>query len=460
MIYPIVRLLRWLKRIHVTNSLRTPRISETRDTGALQIREVKNVDSRLRGNDRIRHGNDLDSQKPILPSPRPRLVIAQPELEAKQANAHVTAEPDVVKCIYCAGKEVVKRGKRKKKFETVQLYFCHHCNKTFVWQRVKGKRFPLRVILEGLSLYNVGYSMEKVCQRLKEQFGLDVKTSTISDWVREFGSICRYTRLRPYGLKLYSREQAVQTVHLFHRQVYDFSVHRAKLALTLQEHRHAKFDNIREFLEAIQSECPHQFFQDGSRISEQKNNFSLDGVILRRKANFANRIAELVLQAVSDNKLRHKTLQRFMICNDSVTVAVEVPVYMDEMDIEHMEKELGFKISLKLDRVLTGHIDILQLRNGTVHILDYKPNAAKGKSASAVAQLTFYALALSRLTGLRLYDFKCAWFDEKDYFEFFPLHVVYKLRERRKKDDPGQMRFKELENVIANGAKQSRDRKE
>ena len=37
-----------------------------------------------------------------------------------------------------------------------------------------------------------------------------------------------------------------------------------------------------------------------------------------------------------------------------------------------------------------------------------------------------YALALSRRTGLRLYDFVCAWFDEQHYFEFYPLHVVHK----------------------------------
>ena len=48
-------------------------------------------------------------------------------------------------------------------------------------------------------------------------------------------------------------------------------------------------------------------------------------------------------------------------------------------------------------------------------------------------QLTWYALALSRLTGLRLYEFKCAWFDEKDYFEFFPLHVVKKIANRKRK---------------------------
>jgi hypothetical protein len=45
-------------------------------------------------------------------------------------------------------------------------------------------------------------------------------------------------------------------------------------------------------------------------------------------------------------------------------------------------------------------------------------------------QLMVYALALSRRTGLRLYDFVCAWFDEHHYFEFYPLHVVHKRRGR------------------------------
>ena len=65
----------------------------------------------------------------------------------------------------------------------------------------------------------------------------------------------------------------------------------------------------------------------------------------------------------------------------------------------------------------------LKLRNGAVHIMDYKPGA---KKVRPIEQLTIYALALSRLTGLRMFDFKCAWFDDKNYYEFFPLHVVYK----------------------------------
>jgi hypothetical protein len=45
-----------------------------------------------------------------------------------------------------------------------------------------------------------------------------------------------------------------------------------------------------------------------------------------------------------------------------------------------------------------------------------KPVAVK-----PIAQLTIYALALTRLIpGLKLFDIKCAWFNETCYNEFFP----------------------------------------
>src|SRR3989338_11182804 len=131
------------------------------------------------------------------------------------------------------------------------------------------------------------------------------------------------------------------------------------------------------------------------------------------------------MQAVANNKLRHQTLQEFMLVNDSVTVAAEVPVLLDEDDVLHFRNSLNFNVPLQLSegQVITGHIDLLQVRNGMIHIMDYKPSARK---ARPVDQLMIYALALSRLTSLRLFHFKCAWFDEEDYFEFYPLHIVYK----------------------------------
>src|SRR5512134_1827106 len=69
-------------------------------------------------------------------------------------------------------------------------------------------------------------------------------------------------------------------------------------------------------------------------------------------------------------------------------------------------------------RSITGHIDFLQVRNGALHIMDYKPDARTNKPT---AQLAIYALALTRLVpGLKLFDIKCAWFNEEEYLEFFP----------------------------------------
>ena len=177
-------------------------------------------------------------------------------------------------------------------------------------------------------------------------------------------------------------------------------------------------------------------------MSEIKSKLDKSEMVVKGKFNYANRLAAFVLQAVKDNKQRHEQLQRFMLANDSCTVATEVPVYIRKEDVEHLENDLHFKISdngeieikgkkkpVEMPRLLTGHIDFVQIRNGQVHLLDYKPNAAKEKP---VEQLTWYALAMSRLTGLKLFDFTCSWFDEKDFFQFYPLHVVKKLKNIRR----------------------------
>ena len=110
-----------------------------------------------------------------------------------------------------------------------------------------------------------------------------------------------------------------------------------------------------------------------------------------------------------------------MLTNDSVTVAIEIPIWLKEADIAALEKQYGIKLAPRVgaaERSITGHIDFLQVRNGAVHILDYKPDAPTNKP---IAQLAIYALALTRLVpGLKLFDIKCAWFNEEEYCEFFP----------------------------------------
>ena len=88
------------------------------------------------------------------------------------------------------------------------------------------------------------------------------------------------------------------------------------------------------------------------------------------------------MQAVDNNKLRHQTLQEFMLFtpwdeasyltgwNDSVTIASEVPILLDQEDIAHYHSKLGFDIpeDLLKPKVITGHIDLIQVRNGAIYI--------------------------------------------------------------------------------------------
>ena len=191
-----------------------------------------------------------------------------------------------VKCPYCFSANYKKRGVRQKKLEQVQLYQCHDCQKTFTRQITKGKHYPLPIMFDAISIYNLGYSLEETC-----------------------------------------------------------------------------------------------------RIINKRNNYQLPITNYQSSSN------------------------------DSISKQKE--------NIENCELKIN-----ELPKLITGHIDILQIRNGQIHILDYKPNAEKERP---IEQLTLYAMALSRLTGLRLFEFKCAWFDEKDYFEFFPLHVLHKPKKGRRR---------------------------
>lgn len=337
-------------------------------------------------------------------------------------------------CPYCKGK-LVKRGYRIKKFEKIQRYYCRNCNKSVISPITKNKTYPLRVILESFNFHNRLHSFDEIVSLINEKYGIKLEKKTVSSWIKEYQDYLPFLRMREFASKKFNKRDLIEDTKLFHNQIYKFQYHRAKLGFILEEEfRHFKFEPLKEFLELVVAECPHHIFKGSEkRASEFKKTFNLEQVKIGSKNNFAVKTANFVVQAISNNKLRHEVLQDFMISNDSVTVAAEVPVLIDSDDLRHYKHELNFDIPIDLDdgEHITGHIDLIQIRNGLVYIMDFKPSAKKEKP---IEQLTIYALALSRLTGLRLYHFRCAWFDKNDYFEFFPLHVVYKKKQGKRKN--------------------------
>jgi hypothetical protein len=370
----------------------------------------------------------------------PAAIAANPETAAPAAVPDSPLKPPE-RCPHCGSRKIAPKGTRAKKLETIRLYICRACDRRFSPgpRAIRNKTYPIAEILDALTDYNRGHSLEEVSRLLSSRHGHSISPSTISRWLSAHPALTTYRRLRAQGRRLFSPPRLIRIIKLYHAQVYEFGYHRAKLAFlrdgALDDRRRGdtRFAGLADFLENVPRSCPHELFRrdEGARASKLPQDFlALDRLLVMEKQNTATAMAALIIPGVGSNRDRHPKLQRFMLTNDSTTVAVEVPISLREDDIAALEAKYQITILAKepLDphdpdaghrpRHITGHIDFLQVRNGAIHILDYKPDARTNKP---IAQLTIYALALTRLVpGLRLFDIKCAWFNENCYNEFFP----------------------------------------
>lgn len=103
--------------------------------------------------------------------------------------------------------------------------------------------------------------------------------------------------------------------------MYRLQFHEAKLAILLDAPIHRRFAGVRDYRARIAKDFPHDLFQAAGHRSSTFP-AALHAPIVR-KENQAMRMAALVLPTSPSNKQRHETLQRFMLINDSVTMAVE-----------------------------------------------------------------------------------------------------------------------------------------
>ena len=60
------------------------------------------------------------------------------------------------KCPNCESKEIIRKGRRKEKFEIVQKYQCKECGENFSSKKLENSSFSPRVIISAISSYDKG----------------------------------------------------------------------------------------------------------------------------------------------------------------------------------------------------------------------------------------------------------------------------------------------------------------
>lgn len=321
-----------------------------------------------------------------------------------------------IKCPNCKGIKVIKKGKRKVESGYRQIYFCKDCEKKFSDAKMPKRKYRPKIILDAITIYNLGSTLEETKDHIFKTYGVTVPSGTIFNWLNDFEHLRIYSRLHSKFLEKFGKDILVSKRFSHKGLTHNFKYHKPKLdKLT------SNYPELGDYIKGFEKGCPSKFFDENLRCSELK--LKVD-VRKQGEKNLACRVASLVLKGVDDPRKRHEEVEKFMLVNDSSTIACEVPVLF-------WEKKIGG---------VAGHIDLLQIRYGRIHLLDFKPEATKERNAPP--QLYLYALSLYFRTGIPLKKFKCAWFDDEIYYEFEPekAKIGYTRGFRTRKQDTERSR--------------------
>lgn len=175
------------------------------------------------------------------------------------------------------------------------------------------------------------------------------------------------------------------------------------------------FSRLGGFLNDMFESCPDEKFSTTLRSSALK--FEMGIKPQQIEGHEVSNLAEMGLKW-NNYRTAHSNVQVFMLQNDAATLGVEVPIWMNSDELEVYSKLFG------TDEPLSGHIDVLRIEGDKIWIWDYKPKAHKEKYATT--QVYFYALMLSKRTGLPLNKFMCGYFDENTAYVFKPELKIIK----------------------------------
>ena len=319
-------------------------------------------------------------------------------------------------CPNCrSSNNVIKSGIRKLRQESVQIYLCKLCKMRFSDRKLTHTTHPPKLILHALTYFNLGHTLDQTSKTMRRQFKSKIPISTLNSWAHRYQEDLPFVKLRNrYKI---DPKDIIHSKKFHHQQVYEFKYHTLKTNIAGKA-----FPKLKYYITSITRTpnfIPNDVFTHGPRCSELRTDLKFK---ISTKHNIAVKLAELGQMLAKTNHERHAKVENFMLINDNDTLAIEVPIYIEPRELTKQEQSI---YGLKLQEPLSGHIDILQVRFNKIHILDYKSDI-KINDKATIDQLFLYALALSKRTKIPLDKFVCAYFNDKNYYQFSPGYMSHK----------------------------------
>jgi transposase-like protein len=301
-------------------------------------------------------------------------------------------------CPHCSNsnKYIIKSGIRQTQDGIIQKYYCKHCKKYFTDKTQPYTQYPLHIILYTLQQYNKGYPVKKTKTLTGKKYRYSPPERTIYSWIKRYQNTLTFLKLR----KQYTIDpENLTTTHRFHhQQIYPFTYHHLKLNL-----RSKQLPQLKRYINWVERKLPTAMFLSGPRASQYHMK---QDVNIKKKETIASDLTRFALAIQKKNQSSHEAVEQFFLLNDSSTVCVELPVFLKPDETKLFD----------IDTPLTGHIDIIQIRNNKLYIMDYKPNLNHPEKYAG--QLLAYKEAMHHRTQIPGENIITAVFNEFQYYEF------------------------------------------
>ncbi|MEK6937201.1 MAG: hypothetical protein AABW58_03970 [Nanoarchaeota archaeon] len=130
---------------------------------------------------------------------------------------------------------------------------------------------------------------------------------------------------------------------------YEYKVHNDKMNILCN----SGYVSLANYLKNMMKNCPNEYFKKGPRSSALR--FNLPSINLMHFPSYE--VSELAKLGLDINKERffdnHPRVQNFMLENDNKTIAIEVPLWLNNHELSLYNEIFNSRDAL------TGHIDIL-----------------------------------------------------------------------------------------------------
>lgn len=302
-----------------------------------------------------------------------------------------------MKCPNCnSDNGVVKVGIRNTKKGPIQKYLCRSCLKHFSDTKQPYTQYPIKVILHAIELYNSGYPVGSVKKEIGKRYPFSPPIRTIYSWIDRYSTTLTIRDLRK-RFEIHP-DEVIKGKIFNHQQVFPLRYHTLKLNLSGK-----RFPGIRRYINWVERSLPDRMFLTGPRASSFKITTDLSP---QKREDPITKLCKLSLLRMSNIKSAHDSIESFFLLNDSSTVCSELPVFLNPAEAK----------GLRLTKPLTGHIDILQVKDNRVRILDYKPNLNHPENFAS--QLSLYRMCLTRRTMIPEKEISIGVFNEHVCFEY------------------------------------------